>query len=63
MVFQEQGIFPWMSVLRNTALGLKVRGIGKVEREEEARADLRLRKYSPCANVKRRTFPVPKHKR
>ena len=37
VVFQEQGIFPWMSVLNNTAFGLKVRGIGKSEREGQAR--------------------------
>ena len=36
VVFQEQGIFPWMNVVQNTAFGLKVRGIGKTEREKEA---------------------------
>jgi NitT/TauT family transport system ATP-binding protein len=40
VVFQEQGIFPWMSVLQNTAFGLKVRGIGRAERERTARAYL-----------------------
>ncbi len=40
VVFQEQGIFPWMSVLQNTAFGLKVRGIGRAEREKAASAYL-----------------------
>lgn len=36
VVFQEQGIFPWMTVLQNTAFGLKVRGVGRGEREAQA---------------------------
>ena len=40
VVFQEQGIFPWMTVLQNTAFGLKVRGIGRSEREKQAGAYL-----------------------
>jgi NitT/TauT family transport system ATP-binding protein len=32
MVFQEQSIFPWMSVRDNVAFGLKAQGIGKAER-------------------------------
>ncbi len=32
MVFQEQSIFPWMSVRRNVAFGLKARGFSKRER-------------------------------
>ena len=32
MVFQEQSIFPWMSVRDNIAFGLKARGLGKKER-------------------------------
>ncbi len=32
MVFQEQSIFPWMTVRDNVAFGLKARGIGKTER-------------------------------
>ena len=40
VVFQEQGIFPWMSVLQNTAFGLKVRGIGRSAREAQAGAYL-----------------------
>ena len=32
MVFQEQSIFPWMSVRDNVAFGLKARGISRRER-------------------------------
>src|SRR5918912_1923915 len=32
MVFQEQSIFPWMSVRDNVAFGLKAQGVGKSER-------------------------------
>ena len=32
MVFQEQSIFPWMSVRDNVAFGLKAQGIGRAER-------------------------------
>ena len=32
MVFQEQSIFPWMSVRDNVAFGLKAQGVGKAER-------------------------------
>jgi NitT/TauT family transport system ATP-binding protein len=37
MVFQNQGVFPWMTVLDNVAYGLTVRGVRKVERREIAR--------------------------
>src|SRR5256886_10636999 len=32
MVFQEQSIFPWMTVEENVGYGLRVRGIGAAER-------------------------------
>jgi NitT/TauT family transport system ATP-binding protein len=32
MVFQEQSIFPWMSVRDNVAFGLKAQGVSKAER-------------------------------
>ncbi|WP_413782449.1 ABC transporter ATP-binding protein [Anaeroselena agilis] len=32
MVFQEQSVFPWMTVRNNVAYGLRLRGIGKKER-------------------------------
>ncbi|MFI5615106.1 ABC transporter ATP-binding protein [Amycolatopsis sp. NPDC051903] len=37
MVFQNQGIFPWMTVLDNVAYGLAVRGVKKRQRREVAR--------------------------
>ena len=40
LVFQEHGLFPWMTVLENVAFGLVARGVGKKEREERARAFL-----------------------
>lgn len=41
VVFQEQGIFPWLTVLENTAFGLTVRGMPRRERETIARDYLR----------------------
>jgi len=41
MVFQEHGIFPWMSVLDNIAFGLKMRGVPKRERYDIARTYLK----------------------
>jgi len=32
MVFQDHGLFPWMSVLDNVAFGLKMQGVDKSER-------------------------------
>lgn len=40
MVFQHFAIFPHRTVLYNAAYGLKVRGVGKQEREERARRAL-----------------------
>jgi NitT/TauT family transport system ATP-binding protein len=38
LVFQERGLFPWMSVLDNAAFGLEMMGIGQRERHARARA-------------------------
>jgi len=38
LVFQERGLFPWMSVLDNAAFGLEMMGVGKPERHARARA-------------------------
>jgi len=38
MVFQEQGIFPWMTVLENVAFGLEMQGVGRQERHHQAHA-------------------------
>lgn len=34
VVFQDDSVFPWMTVEQNVEYGLKIRGIGKKEREE-----------------------------
>ena len=36
LVFQEHGVFPWMSVIDNVSFGLEMRGVGKQERHERA---------------------------
>lgn len=36
-VFQEHGVFPWFNVLQNVAFGQQMAGIGKQQREDEAR--------------------------
>ena len=42
MVFQEQSIFPWMTVLDNVAYGLKLRGVSKKERYQIAENYIRM---------------------
>jgi NitT/TauT family transport system ATP-binding protein len=42
MVFQAFALMPWASVLRNVTFGLELRGIGRAEREEEARELIEL---------------------
>ena len=37
IVFQEQGVFPWLTVLENAAFGLMARGVSRKERETRAR--------------------------
>jgi NitT/TauT family transport system ATP-binding protein len=37
MVFQAFALMPWADVLRNVAFGLELRGVGKRDREEQAR--------------------------
>jgi NitT/TauT family transport system ATP-binding protein len=37
MVFQEDSLYPWMTVLDNVAFGLESQGVGKAERRERAR--------------------------
>ena len=38
MVFQEHGLFPWMTVRDNVAFGLEARGLGRQEHRDLARA-------------------------
>jgi NitT/TauT family transport system ATP-binding protein len=40
MVFQENGLFPWMTALENVAFGLEMRGVARAAREEKAHAFL-----------------------
>jgi NitT/TauT family transport system ATP-binding protein len=42
LIFQELGLFPWLTVGANVQFGMKMKGIGKVEREEKTRYYLRL---------------------
>lgn len=42
MVFQQYSSYPWMTVLENVALPLKMRGVPKKEREEQARNMLKI---------------------
>jgi NitT/TauT family transport system ATP-binding protein len=37
VVFQQESVFPWLTVLDNAAVGLAARGVGKVERRRVAR--------------------------
>ena len=41
LVFQENGVFPWMTVRDNVAFGLEMRGVPRQEREQRADAMLR----------------------
>lgn len=41
MIFQGHGIFPWLTVLENTAFGLSMEGVPKHEREKIAREKLK----------------------
>jgi NitT/TauT family transport system ATP-binding protein len=36
MVFQEQGLFPWLNVIDNVAFGLEMQGVALKERHERA---------------------------
>jgi NitT/TauT family transport system ATP-binding protein len=42
IVFQHHSLFPWKTVIDNVAFGLKMRGIGRAERQATAREFLRL---------------------
>jgi NitT/TauT family transport system ATP-binding protein len=42
IVFQDHGLFPWMTVQRNVEFNLKARGVTRAERQARAREMLRL---------------------
>jgi NitT/TauT family transport system ATP-binding protein len=42
LIFQELGLFPWLTVGENVEFGMKMKGIPKAERQEKIRQYLRL---------------------
>ena len=42
MIFQELGLFPWLTVGQNVAFGMKMKNISRAEREEKTQYYLRL---------------------
>ena len=42
LLFQELGLFPWLTVRQNVEFGLKMSGVGKDERRDRARYFLKL---------------------
>jgi NitT/TauT family transport system ATP-binding protein len=42
MIFQEHGLFPWLTVAQNVEFGMKMKGISKAERQEKTAYYLRL---------------------
>lgn len=42
LIFQEHGLFPWLTVAENVEFGMKMKGIRKAERTEKMRHYLRL---------------------
>ena len=42
LIFQELGLFPWLTVGQNVEFGMKMKGVSKAEREEKIRQYLRL---------------------
>jgi len=42
LIFQELGLFPWLTVAENVEFGMKMKGVAKAEREEKTGYYLRL---------------------
>jgi len=42
LLFQELGLFPWLTVSQNVEFGLKMAGVSKTERRDRARVFLRM---------------------
>lgn len=51
LILQSFGLLPWKDVLSNAALGLKMRGVARAEREQRARAALELVGLSAFADA------------
>ncbi|MEW7009941.1 ABC transporter ATP-binding protein [Lentilitoribacter sp. EG35] len=49
VVFQEYALLPWKTVLDNVAIGLKYRGVPKVEREDTAMKYLTMARLADAA--------------
>ena len=50
MIFQQYSLFPWKTVRENVEFGLKMKGIGRSERERQARTLLGLAGLTPFEN-------------
>lgn len=50
VVFQEVGLFPWLTVQANVEFGLKMSGVPRRERSERARSTLALTRMDKFAN-------------
>ena len=42
LIFQEHGLFPWLTVAQNVEFGMKMKGLSRAERKEKIRHYLRL---------------------
>src|SRR5216684_8982001 len=42
LLFQELGLFPWLTARQNVEFGLKMAGVSKMERRDQARVFLRM---------------------
>ena len=42
LLFQELGLFPWLTVRQNVEFGMKMAGVSKAERKDQARVFLRM---------------------
>jgi taurine transport system ATP-binding protein len=49
VVFQKHALLPWMNVIENVALGLKMKGMAKADREQLALQKLQLVGLEKCA--------------
>ena len=50
LIFQELGLFPWLTVGENVEFGMKMKGVSKAEREQKTRYYLRLVHLSQFKN-------------